>query len=102
MENNRVNNNGNRQDSRVAAGLNLPGLPNWLPLSSVEPGRVESNLAALLSIAQSVYGKAYPEWLNRVDSDYAARLVRIHNANMWPAQGEALRESPRVDARVAA
>jgi hypothetical protein len=102
MQDNRIGANGNRQDSRVVVGQNLPGLPNWLPLSSVEPGRVESNLAVLLGIAQSLYGKAYPEWFNRMDSDYGARLVRVHNANMWPARREASAESRPSDARTAA
>jgi hypothetical protein len=95
MNSNRTNNHdGRRKASRIVLGQNLPWLPNWLPLSSLEPTRVESNLEALLGTAQRLWGKDYPEWLGRLDNQFSVRLARLQDANLWPEQ-----ETPGVQGR---
>ncbi len=61
MENNLNNYTGRRTGSPVVLAQNLPWLPNWLPFSSLEPGRAEANLMALLGVARRILGQDYPE-----------------------------------------
>jgi len=83
------NHNRRREALRIVLAQNLPWLPNWLPLSSLEPARVESNLEALLGAARRLWGEDYPEWLSRLDNQFCARLARLQDANLWPERDSA-------------
>ncbi len=102
MENNPNNQKRRRGESRIIVAQNLPWLPNWLPLSSCEPARVESNLAALLGVAQRLLGKDYSEWLSARDSQFAAGLQRVQDANMWPEEEHRAAAPPGKAGRFAA
>ena len=73
-------------DVRVVIGEHLPFLPNWLPLSSQNEGKVNGNLEAFLQAARRLYGNRFPEWLSGADNVYADKLSRCSESGIGAMQ----------------
>ena len=70
------------ENAQVVVGEHLPFLPNWLPLSSQDIGRVNGNLEALLGVARRLYGHRFPEWLSDADNVYGDKLSRCRKSGV--------------------
>ena len=84
------------ENAQVVVGEHLPFLPNWLPLSSQDIGKVNGNLEALLGVARRLYGHRFPEWLSGADNVYGDKLSRCRALRVMAMPGPASRARRNV------